>query len=231
MLRSIQVFMAFVVCCLVHAGQAEVIAIDVGHSIVTPGSISATGITEFVFNQRLALSISQNLKAIGINHHLINLDGRIPSLRDRTAQAVADSVFVSIHHDSVQPQFLPVTSDHYRGFSIWLSRKNVDFLHSKSCAIAVADSLIRSGFSPSNFHADPVSGEGRQVIDLNRGIFLNDDLIVLKSARSPAVLIEAGVIVHPVEERFLLDPRVINAQAQAIATGLSGCHPESSAGS
>jgi N-acetylmuramoyl-L-alanine amidase len=64
------------------------------------------------------------------------------------------------------------------------------------------------------------------VVDWQRGIFTNSNLLVLATARGAAVLVEAGVIANPAEEAVLSDPVVFATQAQAIASGLERCVSE-----
>lgn len=213
----------FIALWLVAGATHAHVAVDIGHSVARAGSQSASGISEFSFNQRLGLSIAAALEKTGLKATVINADGSVTGLVERTTAARAENLFLSVHHDSVQQQFLPVTSSHYSGFSLWLSRKNPHFQASVQCAGMVADSLIRDGYHPSIYHADPVHGEGRTPVDIGRGIFLNDDLIVLKTAQSAAILLEAGVIVNPLEEASLRDPKRIAGQADAVARGIRNC--------
>ena len=73
---------------------------------------------------------------------------------------------------------------------------------------------------PSLHHAEPIKGEGRPIVDPALGVFRFDGLSVLKSAQVPAVLLEAGVIVNPEEERRL--ESVVGQQrlVRAIVSGV-----------
>ncbi len=208
-----------------HLGSARAadIAIDVGHTNLNPGVVSAAGVPEIEFNRRLALAVSRNLGLAGVSTQIINGDGNIASLGERTAAAAKDRLFVSIHHDSVKQRYKPVTDPQFKGYSLWVSRRNVDFQGSVRCAVLIADQLRQAGFQPSHYHADSVLGESRPVVDWERGVFSNNNLAVLATARSPAVLIEASVIANPEEEAILGDPVVVATQAQTIATGLARC--------
>jgi N-acetylmuramoyl-L-alanine amidase len=210
---------------LMHAGIAWAadIAIDVGHTLLKPGVISAAMIPEIEFNLKLARAVVRNLDDMGVSTHVINADGNIGSLGERTSQAIRDWLFISIHHDSVKQRYHPVTDPQFKGFSLWVSQRNADFPGSVRCATLIADQLLRAGFQPSHYHADPVLGENRPVVDWKRGIFANNNLLVLRTARGAAVLIEAGVIVNPAEEVWLADPVVVASQSTAIATGLKQC--------
>lgn len=199
------------------------VAIDIGHYLDEPGVISASGVSEFELNRRLALAVADGLSASGLRVQLIGADGRHASLRARTSEARDAWLFASIHHDSVQKRFLPVRDERFAGFSIWVSRNNRAAGASIACARQVADRLIEAGFAPSHYHADPVRGEGRPVIDWQRGVFARDALAVLNTAHGPAILIEAGVVVNAAEESRLRDPEVFRKQATAIAEGLQSC--------
>jgi N-acetylmuramoyl-L-alanine amidase len=202
------------------------VAIDIGHYLDEPGVISASGVTEFELNKRMAEEVARLLDEGGVPARLIGADGQHASLGARTREARGTRLFASIHHDSTRARFQPVRDPRFAGFSLWVSRKNRDADASIACAGHVADKLIDAGFKPSHYHADPVFGEGRPVIDMQRGIFARDALAVLNSARSPAILIEAGVVVNPEEEARLRQPEVFSAQVAAIAAGLRICLQE-----
>jgi N-acetylmuramoyl-L-alanine amidase len=208
--------------CLGQAAEPE-IAIDVGHYLDEPGVISASGVSEFELNRRLAEAVANALAESGVQARLIGTDGQHASLTARTAEARGTRLFASIHHDSTRAKFQPIRDPRFAGFSIWVSRKNRATAASIACAGQVADRLIAAGFTPSHYHADPILGEGRPVIDWQRGIFARDALAVLNTAHSPAILIEAGVVVNPSEEARLREPEVFRAQAAAIAAGLRAC--------
>ena len=199
------------------------IAIDVGHTIRKPGVISAAGVPEIEFNRKLALALERNLLDAGITTHLINADGNTDHLGQRTVQAAKDRLFISIHHDSVKQRYKPVTDSQFKGYSLWVSQRNTNYPLSVRCATLIADQLLQAGFQPSHYHADPVFGESRPVVDWKRGIFTNNNLLVLGAARGAAVLVEAGVIVNPAEEARLADPAVVASHSMAIATGLKRC--------
>ena len=81
--------------------------------------------------------------------------------------------------------------------------------------------MIAAGFTPSRYHADPGMGSAREFADEVNGVHFYDALAVLRHARMPALLFEAGVIVNRDEEAMLgrADSRrtIAAALAQAIA--------------
>ena len=85
---------------------AASIAIDVGHYTEKPGVISARGVSEFEYNLQLAREISESLRRAGHRTILIGDDGLAENLGKRAPRAAGMDLFISIHHDSVQPRFL-----------------------------------------------------------------------------------------------------------------------------
>jgi N-acetylmuramoyl-L-alanine amidase len=208
------------------------VAIDVGHSLEKPGATSARGRVEFEFNRDLALAIEDAVKARGMGTQLIGADGRENGLGGRPAKARGASVFLSVHHDSVQPQFLQqwvhegverAYSDRYAGFSLFVSRRNPALPASRRCASRVGEELRRAGFRPSLYHADPIPGEMKPFADRSNGVHYYDNLAVLKGAASPALLLEAGVIVNRDEELALAASGARERMSGAVAAGLARC--------
>lgn len=208
------------------------VAVDTGHSPRQPGATSATGIGEFYFNQRLAAELVAALQAAGFSaSRQLNADGRIGGLRERTRAAadMAAALFLSIHHDSVQPHYLQertvngVTRRHterFSGHSLFVSARNAQAAASEALARRIGARLRSSGLRPTLHHAEPITGENRPLLDAELGVYRFDDLVVLHSASMPAVLIEAGIIVNRDEERALATPahrqRIIDAVVQGV---------------
>jgi len=212
------------------AGQS--VAIDVGHSLNAPGAMSARGRVEFEFNRDLALAIDRALKAEGVATRVIGADGKENGLGARPAKARGTGLLLSVHHDSVQPHFLQSWvhedqerrySDRYAGFSLFVSRRNAALPGSLRCASRLGEELRRAGFLPSLYHADPIPGEMKPFADRENGVHYYDNLAVLKGAASPAVLLEAGVIVNRGEERVLRRAETRERMAAAVAAGVIRC--------
>jgi N-acetylmuramoyl-L-alanine amidase len=214
------------------AVRAAVVAIDVGHFIEEPGATSARGRPELEFNRDLALDIEAAARARGLKTMLIGYDGFMSHLAGRTAAAASADFFLSVHHDSVQPQFLESWefdqverpfSDLHSGFSLFVSRKNPALKRSLACASAIGEALRGSGLTPSLYHADPIPGENKPFADKKNGVHYYDNLIVLKTARTPAVLLEAGVILNRDEEMRMRSQEVQKRIANAVGLGLERC--------
>lgn len=214
------------------AEQAPIIAIDIGHTKAHPGAMSARGTSEFVFNQAFAQQLRDAFAARSQRVLMINENGGLKNLRERSQFAGGTAFLISVHHDSVQPHYLEKWtyngserrfSDRYSGFSLFVSRLNLHVAESLRCASAIGRSLQAQGFSFTSHHAEPIPGEDRQWADAENGVYYFDELIVLKTAVQPALLLEAGIIVNRAEELELLDADRQRKMATAVADGLAAC--------
>jgi len=228
--RSAQVFVLFVF--LTFPASAAKIALDVGHYFKKPGVISARGVAEFQYNLQLAQEVEAALRRAGHTTLMIGENGMAEDLGSRAPRAKGMDLFISIHHDSVQPRFLSTWeyegetrnySDRFSGYSLFVSRLHPDPGASLKCASAIGAAMRQAGFTASRYHADPVLGENRPFADEENGVHYFDNLAVLKTARVPALLFEAGVIVNRDEELRMRDPAVRGKIVAAIVTGAGQC--------
>jgi N-acetylmuramoyl-L-alanine amidase len=217
---------------LMPACGAPLVAVDVGHFLAEPGATSARGRPELEFNRALALELRDALEARGGRVRLIGADGDFAVLSRRTAAARGVDLFLSVHHDSVQPHYLEEWtyggetrrfSDRFAGFSLFVSRRNPDPVASLACASAVGAALRAAGFTPSLYHAEPIPGESKPFADRRNGVHYFDNLVVLHTATQPAVLLEAGVIVNRAEELRMSEPETRRRIANAVAAGVREC--------
>lgn len=204
------------------------VALDVGHTLSQPGATSASGVTEFAYNQRLALAVADALRRGGIATVLIGEDGGpMPLLnRPRLALAAGASLFLALHHDSVQPQYLSTWmvgsqarqySDRFHGYAVFVSDANPRRTDSLRMAALLGSQMRAAGFSPSLYHSEPIPGEGRPLVDAALGILRFDGLAVLRTAAIPAVLLEAAVIVNREDEAAIRQPATLDRMAGAVA--------------
>ena len=216
------------------AAAAGTIAIDVGHNLDAPGVTSAHGRPEFEFNRDLARDIEAELQSRGRTTQLINADGTMNSLPARPRAAAGAALFVAVHHDSMQARLLSTWTyegaeykygDRFEGFSLFVSRENAGWKKGLACASAIGAALIKAGFKPSLYHADPKVGENRAFADKRNGVHYFDRLAVLRNANMPALLFEAGVIVNREEEKRMADPDVRKRIAAAVSDGIERCMP------
>ena len=190
------------------------VIVDVGHTPESPGAISAHGVEEYTFNLNLAKVIDGKLRDAGFNRtHLLLANGEaIPSLVRRVAQANAMSadLLVSIHHDSVPEAFKAMWdfggvqraySDRFKGHSIFVSADNANYQDSLTFAKMLGARLKASGLDYTPHYKETFMGSRRrQLLDADTGVYRYDQLLILRTARMPSVLLEAGSIVHREEE-------------------------------
>jgi len=206
---------------------APLVAVDVGHGLVDGGAQSARGRMEFEFNRIFAGQLADKLRDRELGVREVNFAGDIRALTERPARARGSDFFISIHHDSISPQYLQFWdwdgseasyTEVKRGFGIFVSERNPDLATSLRCASSIGALLRRAGFVPTPWH-----GRKHLAADAENGVWYYDNLVVLYRTTLPAVLFEAGVIKHREEELELLDPERQSLMADVVATAIAGC--------
>jgi N-acetylmuramoyl-L-alanine amidase len=208
------------------------IAIDIGHSPKAPGATSARGVTEYELNKRMARLIAADLRQQpGVSVLLINESGREITLLERgdVANRAKADLFLAVHHDSVNERYKTTQllegrkarlSEKFHGYSVFFSDKNVEPAASLEFAKQIGRAMREQGLVPTAHHAENIPGEGRDFVVPQWGVYKFPDLLVLKRARMPAVLLECGVIVHPREEQELNTPerqqQIVSAVRDAV---------------
>ncbi|ADP70507.1 cell wall hydrolase/autolysin [Rhodomicrobium vannielii ATCC 17100] len=209
------------------------VAIDVGHSEQAPGATSARGVSEFYFNTELSKKIGEALTSSGFRNAILNeTGGGVESLlrRARRASELQANLFISIHHDSVQKEYLKAWMfngrthyyyDGFSGFSLFVSKENPGYERSLAFAKELGAQLISHGRIFSRHHAEPIKGESREIVDNKNGIYRYDHLVVLRRTLMPAVLLEAGIVVNREDETRLADPAYQETTARAVASAVN----------
>ena len=204
--------------------HAVSVIVDAGHTPAHPGATGASGRVEHLYNLDLSAAVARDLQAEGYSVTRTGTDSREIALADRPNAKPDANFFISIHHDSLQQAWIDAgRRREFKGYSIFVSERNPHYQESLVCAKAIDEKLLAAGETPSLYHATPIKGENRPLIDRRLGIHRFDDLVVLKTAPMPAVLGEAGVIANPDEEPRLQNPDVIAKLANAIAGGIVAC--------
>jgi N-acetylmuramoyl-L-alanine amidase len=196
------------------------IVLDVGHTAESEGATSARNVAEFVFNLHLAQRIEEKLKAEGFAEtRLLVTGGKArPSLVRRVAAAnnLRADLFLSIHHDSVPNNLLENWefdgkkshfSDRFSGYSVWVSHDNPDFKTSFSFAELVGKEMKAQGLQYAKQYTQAIMGRYQHpLLNKETGVYSYDSLVVLRTTRMPAVLLEAGSIINRDEELKMDSP-------------------------
>jgi N-acetylmuramoyl-L-alanine amidase len=214
--------------------------VDVGHTAAKGGALSARGVYEYEFNLRLAKQIEQKLLAAGFERTVLLITAEAPRAglfkRVARANAMTADLFLSIHHDAVPDGFLQKWqyegqehgySDRFHGHSIFISNDNPNRGRSLVFAKLLGDQLKARGLIYTPHYTEKIMGHWRhELVDAEAGVYRYDQLVVLRSTRMPAVLLEAGSIVNRDEELELGTP-----ERQALTTDAVADAVESFCGS
>jgi N-acetylmuramoyl-L-alanine amidase len=212
------------------------VVLDVGHSAEAPGAISARGLTEYGFNLRLAKQIDRSLTVAGFDKTVLMITGgnakRTLYLRMARANKLSADLLLSIHHDSVPDKFYKkwefdgkprIYNDEFKGHSIFVSEDNVDGQQSLMFASMLGEQLKASGLQYTPHYTEKFMGRNRHpLLDAIAGVYRYDALFVLKKARMPAALLEAGSIVNRDEELTLETPERQQLIGAAVVAAVDG---------
>jgi len=196
------------------------ILLDVGHTADVPGAISAHGVAEYEFNFYLAQAIKQALLDAGFDKTTLLITATAPPdglfERARAANAMPADLFIAIHHDSVPDSLLQTWefegqqyhyNDQYPGYAIFVSNDNADRAGSLTFGKFLGKELQLHGLRYTPHYTLALMGaRRRELLDAEAGVYRYDQLVVLRAARMPAVLFEAGSIINRTEELELATP-------------------------
>ena len=210
------------------------IVLDVGHTPESEGATSARNVSEFSFNLRLAKRIELQLKADGFAEtRLLLTEGKARRSLVRRVTAANNlqaNLFLSIHHDSVPEKFLENWefegrksrySDRFSGYSVFVSRRNPDFKTSLSFAEMIGKEMTALGLEYARQYSQAIMGRHqRPLLNKETGVYSYDELVVLRTTKMPAVLLEAGSIINRDEELRMDSPEhrgiISNGVAAAV---------------
>ncbi len=173
------------------------ICIDPGHGGSARGSCSPKGVAEKDLNLGLAKIIKAELEKKDIGT-VLTRDADIDlSLADRVkiAQENNCDLFISIHHNAIPDNENPLE---HRGIS-------VHYYYDEN--IALAEKILKSLV---------------EVTGLSSAGIIKQNLHVLReNTQMPAVLIEFGYLIHPIESEIICDQAFQENAAKAIAKVLN----------
>jgi N-acetylmuramoyl-L-alanine amidase len=209
------------------------VILDSGHNPMKGGTRSTRGIKEVNYNDQLVALLKKELLSIDqIQVILTREPEEHLELNERAVMAnkhKAD-LFISIHHDSAQLKYLEKldvsgelgysTENQIQGYSLFVSRQNKTFEGSLKFARILGKELRKINRVPSHHHAENIKGENRILLFPDLGIYLYDELVVLKKTFMPAILFEAGVIVDASDESYISDPENKRIIAKSIKKAL-----------
>ena len=205
------------------------VVIDIGHKLYSPGAISCTGKPEYSYNLRMAHELDNFLNENGVKTYLINPELELLE-RARKASKFKNAILISIHHDSVQPQYLRNNvsegrnlryCNQFSGYSIFISNKNSEVSRSNKVAHDLSNSLQSTGLNYSKHHNEDINGERKEFALPENGVYYYDDLIILKHTQIPAILLECGIIVNQVEEKKINQVEYRNLFFNSILSAIS----------
>ena len=162
-----------------------------------------------------------------------------PSLVKRVAAAndLHANLFLSIHHDSVPNSLLENWefegkkshfSDRFSGYSVFVSRDNPDFKTSLAFAELVGKEMKAQGLQYAQQYTQAIMGRYQHpLLNKETGVYSYDELVVLRSTRMPAVLLEAGSIINRDEELKMDSPERRDIISGAVAAAVKEfCGPQ-----
>jgi N-acetylmuramoyl-L-alanine amidase len=204
--------------------------IDVGHTRKNYGALSAHDKPEFDFNLRLADELLAKLKDTGFFRaiRMVQADSDLIK-RARNVSQANPNLVLSLHHDSVQDQFLKhdfvdgamrTFTTYARGYSTFVSRDNSHQDESRQFAEFLGHELLKQRLKPNMSHSEKIPGENRPVLDADAGVFFYDHLVILRQVTAPAALLESAVITNLEDEGQANDPayraRIISGIVAAV---------------
>jgi N-acetylmuramoyl-L-alanine amidase len=143
---------------------------------------------------------------------------------------------LSIHHDSVPNTLLEDWefegkkshfSDRFSGYSVFVSHDNPEFKTSFAFAELLAKEMKSQGLQYAQQYTQAIMGRYQYpLLDKETGVYSHDELVVLRTTRMPAVLLEAGSIINRDEELKMDSDEYRDIVSGAVvAAAEKFCHP------
>ena len=178
-----------------HPLEGVHVLLDPGHGGADTGCIGASGMTEAEINLLLARDLQKALRKRGARVSLTREGDVDLGLYERVhmADSLRVDFFLSLHYNSVGERENPWNQQGFSSF--YYTAQSAEAARCLHSAYAEGVKLPDDGF---NWRS----------------------LAVCRQWTCPAVLFEAGSLIHPLEEEKLLEKRFRRRQARALARGL-----------
>src|SRR5262249_2190504 len=113
-------------------------------------------------------------------------------------------------------------NDDYPGYALFISNDNADRAGSLLFGSMLGHELERRSLHYTPHYTSVLMGHRRRIlVDADAGVYRYDQLIVLRTTKMPAVLLEAGSIVNRQEELELATPERRELTSAAIAAAVA----------
>jgi N-acetylmuramoyl-L-alanine amidase len=211
-------------------------AIDIGHTLLSPGARDVFGRPEVLYNADLAGRLVVSFTNLGFRRTIVvNKTLNIEGLQSRPQKAVCGGadVFISIHHDNVsEVKKVHATvdgkqllfNDEIGGYTIYFSSKSAMSGRSRNLAKFVSEYLMEAGIPSASGHQNYIADGRRSLVDDKLNVWDYRDLAVCRYSIIPAILIEAGFLSNREDVARLRDVGFQDIVAAAIAKGvLAAC--------
>jgi N-acetylmuramoyl-L-alanine amidase len=108
-------------------------------------------------------------------------------------------------------------NDQFKGHSIFVSNQHPLYARSLAFARTLGLALKARGLEYTPHYTETIMGaRRRQLVDKEAGVYRFDRLVVLMQTKMPAVLLEAGSIIHRDEELVMQSPERQTQIAEAV---------------
>jgi N-acetylmuramoyl-L-alanine amidase len=130
---------------------------------------------------------------------------------------VPDALLQTWQYDGQEEHY----NDSYAGYAIFISEENPNRAASLQFGQFLGAALQAHGLGYTPHYTFALmQHRRRELLDADAGVYRYDQLVVLKEAHMPAVLLEAGSIINRGEELALASPQRRSLEAAAITTAV-----------
>jgi N-acetylmuramoyl-L-alanine amidase len=192
--------------------NAYIIAIDMGHTEMSPGPSSSTGVTEMTYNKRIGHEVKRKLETYGID--CIAIENMDIHQRPFYANTHAN-VLISFHHDSSSGK----KAYRIHGFGIFVSQKNPKYKEGLKLAKLIGAEMVKNDFIVALYHKNNKSRQYK-LVDEKDGIYTTPKLFLLVNTKIPSILIECGVLSNRGEEEYLRSDDGLETLSNAVVNGV-----------